>query len=232
MAVVLKERRLREENILSTKIQVAILVENHPYDVVSFQKMLDSFIDCECYVQPVDLFVQDEVNKSKYDTVLYYNINWDPPVEGSYLHKYMETEIGSTKQGIILLHHALLNFQKWELYTEISGVRYRGADGLFKYTQNQEVDEHILNSDHPITSGISDFTITDETYIIGEPEEPGNEILITTDNPMSIKNIAWTRQFKNSRVFCYASGHDNNAYSNTSFRKIVHNAILWTSNKM
>jgi len=217
---------------MSGKIQVAVLVENHPYDVVSFQKMLDSFSDCECYVQPVDLFVQDEDNKSKYDTVLWYNINWNPPAQDSHLRKYMENEIGGTKQGIVLLHHALLNFQKWELYTEVSGVRLRGADGLFKYTQNQTVNGHILDSGHPITSGVADFTIIDETYIIGEPEEPGNEILITTDNETSIKNIAWTRQYKSSRVFCYASGHDDNAYADESFRKIIRNAIRWSANRL
>jgi len=167
---------------MSKKIQVAVLVENHEYDIVNFQKMLYSFIDCDCYVQPVDLFIRDEANKNHYDTVLWYNINWDPPEQDSHLRKYMESEIGGTRQGIILLHHALLNFQKWAPYTEVSGVRLRGADGLFKYTQNETVNEHILETGHPVTSGVSDFTIVDETYIIGEPEEPGNEILITTDN--------------------------------------------------
>ena len=215
---------------MSKKLQVAVIVENHPYDVVSFQKMLDSFSGCECYVQPFDLFVQDEDNKDKYDTVLYYSMNWDCPPDDSPIYKYMENEIGSG-QGIIILHHALLSFQKWDVYTEVSGVRFRGADGLFKYTQNQTVKSHILDTGHPITKGISDFTIVDETYIMGEPEEPGNEILITTENETSIKNIAWVRQYKKSRVFSYASGHDNKSYADESFRKILYNAILWTSSK-
>jgi type 1 glutamine amidotransferase len=132
-------------------------------------------------------------------------------------------------QGIILLHHALLSFQGWEPYTEISGVRQRGAGGLFRYTQGQTVNGRVSAAGHPITEGVEDFSIVDETYIIGEPEESGNQILVTTDNEMSIKNIAWVRQYKNSRVFCYASGHDNNAYSNEGFRRILHNAIKWTA---
>jgi hypothetical protein len=211
------------------KIQVAVLVETHPYDVVAFQKMLDSFTDCDCYVQPLDLFVQDEGNRGKYGTALYYNMHWDPPAQGSHVRRYFENEAGRGGQGIILLHHALLSFQKWELYTEVSGVRLRGADGLFKYTQNQTVNGRIIDSSHPITEGVRDFSIIDETYIIGEPEERGNRILMATDNETSIKNIAWARQYKNSRVFCYASGHDNNAYSNECFRKILHNAIKWTA---
>lgn len=217
---------------MDRKLEVAVIVENHEYDIVGFQKMLDSFTDCSCYVQPLDLFVKDDLNKMNYDTVLYYNIHWDPVSEDSLVYKYMTESLGTTKQGVVLLHHALLNFQKWDVYTDISGVRLRGADGLFRYTQNQTVNEHILDTAHPITDGVKDFCVVDETYIIGEPDQDGNHILITTDNDTSIKNIAWTRTYKNSRVFSYASGHDNRVYADESFRKIVHNAIMWTSNKL
>ena len=71
----------------------------------------------------------------------------------------------------------------------------------------------------------------DETYIISEPFAEGNHILIKTDNANSIKNLAWTRTYKKSPVFCYASGHDNQAYGNENFRKVLHNAIHWCSRK-
>ena len=213
---------------MSELLQVAVLVENHPYDVMEFQKMLDSFGDCKCYVQPVDLFVQDDSRK-KYDTVLWYNINWDPPKEDGFLCKYLENEIGETKQGIIIIHHALLNFQNWDPYTKICGLRERGAGIGFKYTQNETVVEHILDPAHPVTQGISDFSVIDETYRIGEPEEEGNTILISTDNKTSIHNLAWTRQYKNSRVFSYASGHDGRVYADENYRKIINQALRWTA---
>ena len=56
---------------MADPIQTAVLVENHPYNVVEFQKMLDSFSGCKCYVQPVDLFVQDDDNRKKYDKSSY-----------------------------------------------------------------------------------------------------------------------------------------------------------------
>ncbi len=214
------------------KLQVAVLVENHPYDVIGFQKMLDSFSDCECYVQPIDLFVQDELNRGSYDAVLWYNMNWDEPAEDSVIRQYMENEIGTAEQGIVLLHHALLSFQDWEVYTGVCGLRHRGAGGLFKFTQNQTVEELVKDRTHPITKGMSDFGIVDETYTMGEPEEPGNHILIATENETSIKNIAWTRRYKNSRVFCYASGHDNRAYADENFRKVVYNGLLWAAGKL
>lgn len=217
---------------MSDKLQIAVLVENHPYDVVGFQKMLDSFTGCECYVQPIDLFVQDEVNRANYDAVMWYNMNWDAPAADSVIRRYMENEIGSTKQGIVLLHHALLTFQDWDVYTEVCGLRHRGSGGLFKYTQNQTVKETIIDAAHPITKGMSGFCLVDETYTIGEPEEPGNTVLITTDNDTSIKNLAWTRRYKNSRVFCYASGHDNKVYADENFRQVVYNGLLWAAGRI
>jgi trehalose utilization protein len=213
-------------------IRAAVLVENHPYDVVGFQRMLDTFTDCGCFVQPVDLFVQDDDNRKNYDVVLWYNIHWDPPPADGFLRKYLETEIGRTGQGIVLIHHALLNFQDWDVYTEICGLRRRGSGGLFKYTQNQTVSQNIVDREHPVTRGVSDFSVTDETYTIGEPEEAGNHILITTDNGTSIKNLAWTRRYRESRVFAYASGHDNRVYADGSFRKIVHQGLRWAAGRI
>ncbi|MDR1533328.1 MAG: ThuA domain-containing protein [Clostridiales bacterium] len=213
---------------MSLGIKAAVLVENHPYDVAGFQHMLNSFTGCACYVQPVDLFVRDDINNMNYDTVLWYSMNWDPPAEDSPLDKYMRLRLGTTRQGIMLLHHALLSFQKWELFTRVSGVRERGADGLFQYHQDQEVRTFVVG-EHPITAGITDFTVTDETYTIGEPLESGNTPVLRTDNATSIKTIAWTRQYGESRVFCYASGHDNKVYASESFRRVVRNGLLWTA---
>jgi trehalose utilization protein len=214
-------------------VQVAVLVENHVYDVIGFQKMLDSFTDCKCYVQPVDLFVRDiDNNMGNYDTVLWYNINWNPPKEEEALYKYLVNDIGKTKQGIVLIHHSLLNFQGLDVYTDVCGLRERSWRSEVKYTQNETVNVHIVNLSHPITCSVSDFIIVDETYNLGEPEEPGNEILITTDNKKSMKNLAWTRQYKNSRVFSFASGHDNRVYADENFRKIVYQALCWTAGRI
>jgi len=211
------------------KIQVAVLVENHEYDVVSFQHMLDSFADCACYVQPLDLFVRDEVNRDQYDTVLWYNMNIPIPDKGTTLRDYMENKLGTTGQGIVLVHHALLCFKRWDLFTDVSGVSVRLEDGMFSYHQNTPVKCVIRDSNHPVTQSLGGFDIIDETYTIGEPDQPGNDLLITAECTVGIKNIGWARTYKNSRVFVTASGHDNQVYANASYRRLIHNAIRWTS---
>lgn len=215
---------------MKEKIKVAVLVENHPYDVVNFQRMLCSLDDCECYVQSVDLFVQDQENNGGYDVVVYYSMNLPTPDESSHLRKYLEEKLGGTNQGIFLLHHSLLSFPGWDLWTDVTGLKIRCVDGIFEYHQNENVNCRFVDADHPILSGVQPFSMKDETYIMGEPVVGNNHILIQTDNSNSIKNIAWTRMYEKSRVFCYASGHDNSAYSNDQFRRILHNGILWCAN--
>ena len=113
---------------------------------------------------------------------------------------YLTQRLGEKSQGIILLHHALLSFPKWDLWTRVCGVKVRCEDGVFQYHQKETVREHIAEKNHPITKDMQDFSLIDETYIIGEPQEEGNTVLITTDNSRSIQNLAWTRSYKNSRI--------------------------------
>ena len=68
--------------------------------------------------------------------------------------------------------------------------------------------------------------MVDETYTMADAG-PGSEILLTIDHPKSMKTIAWTRQFKRSRVFCFQSGHDDRTWANASFREVLRRGIHW-----
>lgn len=45
-------------------------------------------------------------------------MNWNESEADSILRRYMGEHIGRIHQGIVLLHHALLTFQGWLLYTQ------------------------------------------------------------------------------------------------------------------
>ena len=147
------------------KIKIGVIVENHPYDIMEFQEMLWSLENCECYVQPFDLFVQDNENQEKYDALLFYNMNLPLPQEGSPAYFYLTQRLGEKSQGIILLHHALLSFPKWDLWTRVCGVKVRCEDGVFQYHQKETVREHIAEKNHPITKDMQDFSLIDEVSV-------------------------------------------------------------------
>lgn len=214
---------------MSQKLKAAIITECHPVDMIEFHKLFWSFVDFECYVQSFDMFASDNKNNEKYDVVVYYNLSIPTPEKENLIRKYIENKMGSTNQGILLLHHAICCYPEWDgVWTELTGIRNR----KFKYYWNQTVRYDIKDDSHPITKGLSPWTMIDETYTMQEPETENSTVLITADHPNSIKNIAWTRQYKNSRVFCYESGHDDLAYKNVNFKEILKRGMLWCSNQI
>ena len=62
-------------------------------------------------------------------------------------------------KGVVVLHHALLNYQKWAWWTEdVVGGRYRlrreGDDSLFHRQERPADLRRRPRDEHPITAGI------------------------------------------------------------------------------
>jgi len=88
----------------------------------------------------------------------------------------------------------------------------------------------IVDPKHPITRGINDFEILDEVY--GNTEVLSDVTpLLTTDNPLSSKIIGWTHQKEKSRIVYIQPGHDKNAFTNSSYRTLVLQAIEYVTGK-
>lgn len=213
------------------KIQVAILTGGHPYDVPGFNKLFRNIPEVDYYIQAIEEFCTDlGSNSDKYDVVLFYNMTIGTPQEEAAwntVYKKAIEDIAERGQGIFVLHHAVLAFPEWDTWTAVTGIE-RSFTG---YEFNKIVKLHIEDPSHPITKGIGDWEMIDETYQASSAGE-GSNILITTDSPTNMKTLAWTRQYKNSRVFCYQSGHDKQTYENESFREILIRGIQWTCGKI
>lgn len=212
---------------MSEKLKVAVVTEWHPIDVINFHSLFHSFGEFETYFQALETIATDDVNRDKYDTVVFYNLSLKNPEEGTVVRSFSEKHLGSTGQGIFLLHHGMLSYSGWPLWNAITGLESRD----FKYHWDQTVRFDIADSGHPITYGMRPWAMIDETYTMNEPGEDCH-VLITADHPLSLKSIAWTREYKKSRVFCYASGHDDFAYKDQNFREIVRRGILWTAGRI
>jgi type 1 glutamine amidotransferase len=100
------------------------------------------------------------------------------------------------------------------------------ADRKFGYHHDQKLKVIVADAEHPITKGLKSWEMVDESYTMADAGE-GSHILLTTDHPKSMKTLAWTRQYKKSRVFCLESGHDNQTWADANFRAILLRGILW-----
>jgi type 1 glutamine amidotransferase len=214
-------------------IQLALVTGGHTFQVPPLYEVFRQMPDADFYPQAIDEFTADAQVAAQYDVVLFYTMHQFVPGDELpwYQKKLFSTleQLGRANQGIGILHHSLVAFPKWPLWSEIVGIGEREA-----ITPHfaQSVTTRIVDRQHPITQGLDDWTMCDETYEMSEPRvEDGNHVLLTTGHPHSMKTLAWSRTFRQSRVFCYQSGHDASTFGDTNFRKVIHNAVRWLSQR-
>ena len=141
--------------------------------------------------------------------------------------------------GLVALHHNMGSFQSWPEFKKIIGGKYylkpmeEGGVKRQASTYKHDIDMSIRIADtsHPITRGISDFQIHDETYNYCSFEKD-NHLLLTTDHPDNNKSIGWVRRYGKAKVCTIQLGHDAAAYQNPNYRKLVARAIRWSVGRL
>jgi len=139
--------------------------------------------------------------------------------------------------GLVVLHHALVSFQDWPDYERIIGGRYpeppKGQPAISDrvgYEHDVDVPVTILDTRHPITAGMKDFTVRDEIYWgfrVGSDVYP----LLGTTHPKAGNPLMWTRTEGRSRVVFLQLGHDGHAFGNPNFRELVARSIRWAAGR-
>ena len=141
-------------------------------------------------------------------------------------------------KGFVVVHHAIASYQKWPEYAKIIGARYylekTNVDGVEKarsvYKHGMHFKVHVVDPSHPVTRGVSDFEIHDETYNLFDV---ANDVhpLLTTEEPESNKVIGWAKNYGKARVVYLQSGHDHFAYENPNYQQILRQAIRWAAKR-
>jgi len=140
--------------------------------------------------------------------------------------------------GLVVLHHTICGRQESAAFERIVGGKFlskpetRDGRELPRSipTAGVKYTVHIADPKHPITRGMTDFTIEDELYS-NMIVDPNDHVLLTTDEPRSTKAIAWTRREGKARVVFIQPGHDSKAYADANYRIIVERAVKWAAGK-
>src|SRR5207247_4215210 len=102
--------------------------------------------------------------RGKYDVLIMYDFSRDLNETGK---KNLRDFVASGK-GIVVLHHALLDYQEWTWwYEDVVGGSYRlrknGTIPSSTYKGEQQI--YVAPAgEHPITAGLGPFQVVDETY--------------------------------------------------------------------
>ncbi len=205
----------------SQPVTVAVVTGGHSYDAVEFDRVWRSLDGIDAVVQHMDEFAAaPKATREAFDAIVFYTmLRENPPAALS--------ELGATEQGIVMLHHALFAYPEWESWQAMTGIV---VDNGF-YSMGETLTSEIVDPSHPVTEGIAPWTMVDETYRLTEPDGD-SEVLIAYDHPRSMRAVAWTRQCRASRVFCYQAGHDGHAWSTDGFRAVLTRGIAWLARRL
>lgn len=215
-------------------LKVLVVTGGHGFEESQFREMWKSLAGIDAVLlDQKDGAAFSDVSAWPYDVIVLYNFNQQmPEKEGANLISLLDKGV-----GLVIMHHAVAAYPDWPEYRKILGGRYylkdEEEDGVkhARCTYVHDVDIEVQPvAGHPVTEGLAKFVINDETYK-GYSVDEGNQILLTTDNEKSQKEIGWVRGYRKSRVCFVQSGHGPKAYENANFRRLVSQAITWTVNR-
>jgi type 1 glutamine amidotransferase len=218
-----------------TKIRVLVVTGGHDFEAPQFFKLFqeNTNITFKAVEHPKAHEYFEPAHTNEYDVVVLYD-HWQPISPEA---KSNFAALIQNGKGLVVMHHSLVNYQQWPEYEQIIGGKYHltpwKENGIEKpgSTYKHDVDFTVKVAPHPVTRGLSDFRIHDETYGFTSTTASITPIL-TTDEPTSGKIIGWTKTYGKARVFCFALGHDHLAYENPALQQILRQAIDWTSGRI
>lgn len=215
-------------------VKVLLITGGHPYEEEAFMDVFRSMKS----VSFTHAVLGGEAEKKlkaeeakKYDVLVFYDMYQQcAPYLGD-LQSLLEQG-----KGTVFLHHALGSCSEDLEYGYMLGGKARFDSDDSKATLSHfkgatSYRAHIEAPNNPITAGMSDFDVTDEVYS-NYFVDTDSHVFLTTDNPDSGRQLAWTSQYKKSRVAYIQLGHDHVTYENPNYRRLVERSILWVSGRL
>jgi uncharacterized protein len=216
-------------------VRVLIITGGHGFQEAPFLEMFRSMhsiaFEHVKYGDGAEAKFKLEAAKN-YDVFVFYDMNQDCSAFLTDLLTMFEAG-----KPAVFLHHALGSCPDDEEYSWL-----RGGKGRFTqppqtakltwsgYKPNTAYRVHVA-SGHPITAGLSDFDLVDETYS-NYLVNTNNDVFLSTDQPGVGRQLGWTLQYKKSPIVYLLQGHGASAYANANYRTLVERSILWAAGRL
>jgi len=219
------------------KIRLLIMSGSHGYETNQFLQMFRDNPDVtfESVIHPHALVKLRPQSARNFDVLVLYDYaqKISSEAQADFINFL------KAGKGLLILHHAIAAYPQWPEYEKILGGRYylqtrTVVNGVVKprskAREGAHIPVHIADPDHPVTRGLKDFEIRDETYF-GYDVAPDSHLLLTTTNTNNTPSLAWCRTYAGARVVYLQLGHDHFAYENPNYRKFVAQAIRWVARR-
>lgn len=122
-------------------------------------------------------------------------------------------------KALVGVHSAAVDKNSPE-FMSLLGGKYIGHSGP------EEAKVTVVDDNHPITEGISDFSIIDEIYKLDFDPTP-LRVLIEGDADGKTYPVCWVRECDKGRVAFLSLGHGEEAFENKTFQELVVRCVKW-----
>lgn len=212
--------------------RILVITGGHEF-TPSFFEIFSSYRDVayDTVSQPRANQLIESRDLEKYDALVFYDM-WQvitPEQKQAYLKMLHDGK------GMVFLHHSVVSYQKWDEFIKIVGGQYIEGEyhdpskvQVSSYAEDITLDVKVMDTQHPVTEGIDDFTLVDEGYkdvkIL-----PDIHPLLAVEHDQCAPYVAWTHKYNNARIAYIMLGHGQEAHENPNYRKLIRNAIFWVA---
>ena len=156
----------------------------------------------------------------KYNIVLFYGSGGDftDPAQEKGLEEFVKN--GGAMAGV----HATDAFKKSDVYWRMIGGRFT-THGGGKFWLRIEDDKH------PVTAGMKDFEIQDETYDNKMHPKAKVHSLGKVDRGKEQQSMVWVQDYGKGRVYNTTLCDNKGAWTNPSFQQLVVRGLYWSAGK-
>jgi type 1 glutamine amidotransferase len=224
------------DTIGPSRTRVLLVYGGHEFETNRFFDLFrdEASLDVKMVQHPDAQAYFGAAHAREYDVLVFYDM-WQTISDEAKTNLIQRLNEG---KGLVALHHCLASFQNWDEYARIIGGRYhlkpwsdQGEERKEStYVHGVDFRVRIADSHHPVTAGLQDFGIHDETYG-GFEVSPQVHPLLTTSAPTSGYTIAWSKNYGAARVIYLQLGHDHQAWDNPNYRRFLRQAIGWTAHR-
>jgi type 1 glutamine amidotransferase len=163
----------------------------------------------------------------KYSLIVLNYFNYRAPTISDRAKENLAAFVHGGK-GFVALHLASASFSEWDEFHKMVGrwwvMGKSGHGPRGKFTAN------VVDKNHPITKGMSDFETDDELYAKLLGEAPIHVLVSAySDWSKKVEPLAFTLSYGKGHVYHHCFGHDVKAIVNPSVARLLARGAEWAA---
>ncbi|MEK7407722.1 MAG: ThuA domain-containing protein [Acidobacteriota bacterium] len=141
-------------------------------------------------------------------------------------------------RGVVSIHHSIVDYTSWPWWFQevIGGKYFTEASGGHPKSAFREGVEVVARpakgmTKHPVLRGVGPIVVRDEVYR-GMWHAPKITVLMDTDHAENDPPVVYVGPNPKAKAIYIQLGHDTETFRHPGYRRLVHNAILWSAGRL